>query len=143
MKNVTMTAPKKIFLDTAPFIYLLQNHPDFAQKVEDYMADHEGAAWVTSALTIAEYGVKPARAGDAEAIAQLDNFLAEVPFEVEAITSDIAHFSVRLRAKYTSLRALDGLQLAAALEAGCTEFLTNDKKLRNIDELTIIIVSDL
>jgi len=143
IKNESMTASEKIFVDTAPFIYLLQNHPTFAQKVEDYLADHDDAAWYTSVLTLTEYGVKPARAGDTQALGGLESFLEEVPFGIESITKEVARVSVRLRVKYTSLRAMDGLQLAAALEAGCNQFLTNDKKLRHIDEITIIIVSDL
>jgi predicted nucleic acid-binding protein len=37
----------------------------------------------------------------------------------------------------------DALQIAAALHAGCTAFLTNYRQLSRVDDLRILIMDDL
>lgn len=51
----------KTFFDTAPFIYLLENHPDFYQKVADFITKSvaDKVQFETSVLTFTEFCVKP------------------------------------------------------------------------------------
>ncbi|MCR5061201.1 MAG: PIN domain-containing protein [Saccharofermentans sp.] len=58
-------------------------------------------------------------------------------------TSDIADKAAQIRARYTSFKAMDALQLAAAVLSGCDCFLTNDKQLQQFDEIEVQLVSDL
>lgn len=44
--------------------------------------------------------------------------------------------------KYTFLRAMDAIQIAASLEAKADVFITNDSKLKQIEELKVIILRD-
>lgn len=55
-----MTA-KRLFVDTAAFIYLVENKLNYADKVTHYFTNglSEEAAFETSVLTYAEYCVKP------------------------------------------------------------------------------------
>jgi predicted nucleic acid-binding protein len=46
-----------------------------------------------------------------------------------------------LRATYR-LRTVDAVQIATALEHGATAFLTNDRRLRHVDEVTITLLGD-
>lgn len=135
----------KVFLDTAPLIYLLEDHPDFARRVDDYLteADEAGAVFQTSVLSRMEFGVKPARAGNQDWERGIDRFLDGlrcVPVEISAATAAAA---VHLRARYVGLKAIDGLQLATALALRADVFLTNDRQLRQISELRVVLVSDL
>jgi predicted nucleic acid-binding protein len=41
------------------------------------------------------------------------------------------------------LKAMDALQLSIAICSGCQQFLTNDKRLKNISEIEIILIDNL
>jgi predicted nucleic acid-binding protein len=47
-----------------------------------------------------------------------------------------------LRARYP-VRTPDALQIAAALSNGCQAFLTNDKRLKPVSELKILVLDDI
>ncbi len=40
------------------------------------------------------------------------------------------------------LRTPDALQLATAIHHNCNKFLTNDKKLKQISEIKVILITD-
>lgn len=46
-----------------------------------------------------------------------------------------------LRAQY-DIRMPDALQMAAALEAGATLFVTNDRQLRKVQEIGVLLLDD-
>ena len=50
--------------------------------------------------------------------------------------------AARLRATH-SLRTPDAIQMATALQAGASFFLTNDRRLRSIEGMTVLVVADL
>jgi len=79
----------KVFIDTAPIIYLLEDHPLFSES---------------SRKIVGEY-------------------------------KEMALGAARLRAKYVGLKAMDSFQLACALDKNCSVFLTNDKQLRQVEEI--------
>ena len=49
-----MIGSEKIFFDTSPFIYLIESHKDYADKVSDYIAVHTDSIFTTSVITIME-----------------------------------------------------------------------------------------
>jgi predicted nucleic acid-binding protein len=137
---------EKVFLDTAPFIYLIEDNPKYAKVVANYIADQIvvfESALFTSAITIAEFSVKPKRNNDLAVIEKFKSKLKEHDIRVFDITEHIAELSADLRAKYHSLKNLDALQLATAVSSGCTSFLTNDIKLKSIQEIKIVLLHDL
>ncbi len=48
----------------------------------------------------------------------------------------------KLRGRYPFLRALDAIQIAVALNVGADAFLTNDVKLKRVNELNAIVLKD-
>ena len=141
-----MIGSEKIFFDTAPFIYLVENHPKYSQAVTDFIVDQlylYEAFFFTSSITLAEFYVKPKKNNDLAVIEKFKNKLKEFNFTVFDITSTIAEFSGDLRAKYDFLKTLDSIQLATAICFGCNTFFTNDKKLKSIQEINIVLIEDL
>ena len=57
------------------------------------------------------------------------------------IDAPIAEKAAELRAKYL-IKTPDALQLATVILSVCEAFLTNDKGLRRVSELLIIILDD-
>ena len=58
------------------------------------------------------------------------------------IDSVVAERAAELRAQFT-LRTPDALQIASALSANCEAFLTNDRQLRRVNALRILMLDDL
>lgn len=69
--------------------------------------------------------------------------LDEIPVLVEVIDWDVADLAARMRSQYPSLRAFDALQIASALTLDCDVFFTNDRSLKRISELSVILVEEV
>jgi predicted nucleic acid-binding protein len=134
-----------LFLDTAPIIYYIEAHPQYGplvkQAVELFQAGKPKA--LTSVITITEVLPKPVSSNNEELVKKFKTFLIrESNIRLLGISRSIAERAGRLRGKYGSLRTLDALQLAAAIEGGADAFLTNDVKLKQISEIKIIVLKD-
>lgn len=55
----------------------------------------------------------------------------------------IAEQAARIRGKYRSFKAMDALQIAAAVIGGCDMFFTNDKQLKQEEELPCMSMDDI
>ena len=101
------------------------------------------AVFYTSTITDAEFLVKPISDANFEQVNAYSLFLKRLGFLKCCITEKIAETSAKLRAKYKGIKLADALQLASAIEHDCDSFLTNDKQLKQVEELNIIYLSDL
>ena len=135
----------KIFIDTAPFIYLIENHPIHSEKVKNYIANSisKGDQLVTSVVTLMEFGVKPAKENRQDVIDKFEELLNRLGIKIIEIDKNISTSGYQIRAKYEFLKGMDALQLASAIKNECNSFLTNDKKLEKVKEIKIILVKDL
>ena len=135
----------KKFIDTAPFIYLIESHPIFADKVINLFSEStiNRDSLITSVITLMEFGVKPERDGRQEIIAKFEEFLVRLNFEVNQVDERIAKKAYQLRAKYQFLKGMDSIQIATAILSNCDEFVTNDKKLKKITEIAVIIIEEI
>lgn len=136
---------KRIFLDTNPFIYLIEDIEPFSQKVDDFILSEglKGAEFYTSTITDTEFLVQPYKIGKMDVINAYWTFLKDFDILKCFINEKIAIEAAKLRAKYDSIKTDDSLQLAASLEAGCDVFLTNDKQLKQVSEAKVVLVDDL
>jgi predicted nucleic acid-binding protein len=131
-------------LDTAAFLYLVEEHPIYLPLVIPvFVAIDQGKIrGVTSALTILETTVVPLRAGDEalarryEALLTNSRGLTLVPLDL-----DLLRTAAHLRA-VTRLKTPDAIQLAAALAEGCTTFLTNDHRCPQLPGVRILQLDD-
>ncbi len=136
---------RTLAVDTAPFIYFMEGHPTFGPPMRSLFGriDEGSIRGVTSALTLTELLVLPYQRGDLRiAQAYRDVLLRSAHFSVLDVTPAIAEDAARIRARY-GLRTPDALQVAAGLAAGCDALLTNDKTMMRVNELRMLLVSDL
>lgn len=140
-----MTEFRKVFVDTSPVIYYLENNAQYRDKIKGFLEEclKEHVQLVTSAITVEEYLVFPYSAGKAELIDNFKRFLAYLNVETVSIDSAIAEQAAKLRGKYRHFKAMDSLQLASAMASGCNLFLTNDKQLRQEKEIPCMTVDAL
>lgn len=143
-----MTDCKKAFVDTAPFIYLIEKNeqnPQYFDKVKKFFDDcyNNDVDFVTSVITMEEYMVFPYRIHSKEYIDLFERLIKVFGIKMVAIDEKIAKKAAQIRAEYNGFKAMDALQLAAAVIMGCDFFLTNDKQLRQFKEIECRTVDEL
>jgi predicted nucleic acid-binding protein len=134
-----------IGFDTAPFIYFMERHPRYVNIVRDLFerVDHGSITGYTSAVTLTEVLTVPKRQGNRDmANAYIALLTNSRHFMLLAIDAAIAEHAAELRGRY-GLRTPDALQIAAALQTGCQGFVTNDKALKHVTELSILVLDEL
>jgi predicted nucleic acid-binding protein len=137
--------PGPVALDTAPFIYFIEEHPDFVPLVapvfEDVAAGRREVA--TSGLTLLEVLVVAYRAGNLALAERYEALLTRSRgVRLVEIGRGELRMAAQLRAVHPSVRTPDALQLAAALSAGCSAFVTNDRDLPALPGLRILKLRD-
>lgn len=143
-----MTDYKKVFVDTAPFIYFIEkdvNNPRYHDKVKNFfMGGYENnKEFVTSVITMEEYFVFPYRNNNHSYIDMFNRLVATINMEITEISQEIAKKAAQIRAEYKDFKAMDALQLAVACYEGCDLFLTNDKQLRQFKDIKCVTVDEL
>jgi len=140
LKNVSTLA-----FDTAPIIYFVEANVNYDARVTAIfeLVDSGIITGTTSVISLCEVLVHPIRNQNANLQKRYREILQNSPnFYTEQINSSIACTAAELRAKY-NLRTPDALQIATALEDGCDAFLCNDKNLKRVAELKILILDEL
>jgi len=95
-----------------------------------------------NAITLIEACVLPQRQGRLDLVQAYERALLHSR-QVRTLPVDIvlARRAMALRARY-GVRVPDALQIAAALEAGGTAFVTNDRRLAKVRELCVLQFDD-
>ena len=122
---------KRVFIDTAPIIYFLENSPFYMESMGKFFSKcvKEHIQIVTSTLTIEEYLVLPYSDGKMEYVDNFKRFIEYMNIEVVDIDAAIAEQGAKIRGQYKNFKAMDALQIATAIVKKCDMFFTNDKQL--------------
>ena len=134
-----------VAIDTALFIYFIEEHPVYLPLVESLFVEvTEGRlAAVTSAITLLEVLVVPYRAGDADLARRYEALLTRSRgLTIVELTRDQLRAAAQLRGARPQMRTPDALQLAAALSARCTALVTNDRRMSLLPGLRILQLGD-
>lgn len=132
----------KVFIDTAPFIYLAENHPVYKSVVEQQLINwiQHGARFGSSTLTLLEVLVVPKREKQRKLVQQYKSLLAELLSEpLIALNDTLAERASEIRSIH-QLKTPDSIQLATALEMGFDIFYTNDRRFPELPDLEIVVV---
>lgn len=139
-----MTDFKRVFIDTNPFIYLLDTKNEYTEKIE-YIMDkltQDDYILYSSPITVAEYMVHPYKENCLEKIKLFLSFIEEANIKIININTEIAAMSSSMRAKYISFKGMDSLQLAVAKYSQCDMILTNDKQLCQYKEIHCMMIDE-
>ena len=144
VKNA-LKSVRVLYLDTAPVIYVVEAHPQFGLVAREVFVaiDRGEVIGVTSYITLMECLVLPYKTGNVQQQRVFTEMICSGKnTRFARMTQTIAKEAARFRAVY-NLSLTDAIQIATALEAGCDAFLTNDKGLRRVTELNILVLEDL
>jgi predicted nucleic acid-binding protein len=105
--------------------------------------DNGAARLVSSELTLLEVLVKPLR----DANASLVNLYRDVLLHTHGltclpITRAVLEAAANLRSRH-GLKTPDAIHAASALSVGCTLFVTNDARFRNVPGLNVSVLSEI
>ncbi len=125
-------------VDTAPFIYVLESHPQFAaQFLGLFEAAAQGDVTIAlSTITLAEILTGPFKAGQTALAKRYEKSLCH--YNMVPVSTPIAVLAAQLRAEYR-LKLPDALQLATALDINATAFVTHDRDFSAVTGVTILM----
>ena len=127
-----------VVVDTAPLIYILEDHPRFAALFEGLFeaADRGEVQIALSTITVAELLVGPLREGRDALAKRYEKAVGS--FELVPVSTEIAVTAARLRAG-TGLRLPDALLAATALEIGAVALVTHDRDFSKLSGLKVLL----
>ena len=120
-----------IYLDSCIVIYLTEGPNHFREICYRALATRKknGARFCFTGLTRLECRALPMRKGQLRILEEYDNFFSLPETGQLSINDHVFEVATELRA-FQNLKTADALHLAAALHHGCTEFWTNDLRLK-------------
>lgn len=134
----------RVALDTVVFIYAFERHPEYGARAQVvFRALETGACQgVASVLALGEILTGVKKADDADLLLRYRDVLMRFPGLI-LLDADVAVMETMadLRARY-GLPAPDAIHLATALVGGARAFVTNDLRLRQVQELEIVVLAD-
>lgn len=145
MEWVTALQGRVVGLDTAPLIYFIEENPTYLETIRPFFVAMDRGEFrvVTSTVTLLEVLVHPFRRGEKELAQQYrDILLGAEGLITISLSQDIAEVAARLRASH-NIRTPDAIQMATALRAGASHFLTNDVRLPSLPELKVLVLDEL
>ena len=126
-----------LLIDSAPIIYVLEDHPQFGPRFAPLFAAHAAGRlrFAVTTITVAEVLVGPLWAGD-DALAQRYRVILE-SWRPIALDLEIAASAARLRASLR-LGLADAVQAASALAINAAALVTHDRDFSRLRSLRII-----
>ncbi|MDZ7266477.1 MAG: PIN domain-containing protein [candidate division KSB1 bacterium] len=143
--DAALVGVKNLGLDTAPVIYFIEKHRKYDALVTEIFQriDRGALVGITSVVTFTEVLLQPVKKGDTRLQQEYSELLLNsAHFDTIPIDAGISQRAAILRAAY-NLRTPDALQIATALEFNCQAFLTNDKQLKRVTELQVLVLDEL
>lgn len=134
-----------LFMDTAPVIYYMENHPQFAEKMDALFRSVEESTqqWIVSFVTYVEVLTLPRRNKNEFLEKQYAELLTKTCFfRVMQSNGEIMRQSVHFRAAY-GFKTPDAIQLATAQVFGADVVITNDHRWKKVSELRVVTLDEL
>lgn len=135
------------YLDTCIFIYWIEGPAPFDNRVRTHLATLQAAGhrFAVSEFTRLECLVKPLGLADGGLLLDYERmFLAPnvtfVPLKAPTYERAANIRGIHAYASGKRYSFQDALHLAAAVQAGCTSFLTNDLRLQGFPDITIDVL---
>ena len=134
----------RLFLDSAPIIYYVENHHEYGPVLKGFFQEVEqgSVSVITSPVTLAECLVLPLRLGLPDLAKVFIELITNGPSTHFAhLDRQTALSAAELRAEH-GLSLADAFQIATALNQRCDAFLTNDIEIQRVPNLKVLVLKD-
>jgi predicted nucleic acid-binding protein len=128
----------RVYIDSVLIVYAVEQNPKFAPAVEAWLIANP-CDLASGELGRMESLVMPVRNNDAGLIADFEDYFRTRIAELVPFTRAVCDRAINIRAT-TPIKTPDSLHLAAAVEAGCDLFLTNDAQLTKFTGIRVELV---
>ena len=144
MGSLTLPQAGIVYLDANGLIYTVEGIEPYRSLLNPmWEAAEDGALTVVSSgLIVAETLVKPLRDANSQIEAQYREVFEASVLRILEMPLLVFEHAARVRAD-TGLKTADALHAAAALQAGCDLFITNDADFRRVEALPTVVLDDL
>lgn len=126
-----------VVLDSAPIIYLLEDHPQYRRRFEPIFDSHAAGKvrFAVTTITIAEVLTGPLAAGE-EMLARRYRSVLE-SWQVIDLDAGIAESAARIRGLFR-LKLADAVQAASAIAINADALVTHDRDFSSVTGLYVI-----
>lgn len=135
---------RRIGIDTPVFIYYIEQSALRASVAATILRAVEDGRFegITSVITLLEIMIRPLRLGRAEIADAYAVLLGNIPnLSIVNLDARVARIGAELRATH-GLRTPDAMQIAACLAHGAEAFITNDRRLKRVSEIEVMLLED-
>ncbi len=131
----------RIYIDSNIWVYFIEANPRFVEAVRQVFlaAQAAGARLVTSEIAIAECLYKPAKDGNATALAAYERLFGSGEIEFTPLDGALAR-RASLHGGALGLKLIDAMHYLSALESGCDVFVTADAQFRSGPQMRVLVV---
>jgi predicted nucleic acid-binding protein len=131
----------RIYCDGVILIYFFEGTPAFKARAMARLTAMWAAGDIlaVSDLVRLECRMQPIRLGNAVQLAEYDGLFVQPNVECVPLTTAVYDRATVIRAAH-NFKLADCLHLAAAVQAGCDCFLTNDHRLAGFPEITVDVL---
>jgi predicted nucleic acid-binding protein len=136
---------QKIYVDTAIFIYQIEDVMPFSTQLEPLVDALESGriTWLTSTITLTEVLVKPLQNADTYLIDVYNSILTKHRhIQMMPVIPEIARRAAYVRQQHR-IKTPDALHLATAWHHACDSILTNDNQLKQFTGVPVVLLQDL
>lgn len=133
-----------VYVDTAIVIYTVENHPSYWQLLQPLWSKlrNREVQIFSSELSIMETLTGPLRDNNQQLLQDYERFLFQSGMVLVPISQNLLKEAAQLRAT-TNLRTPDAIHVATALDTKSTLFLTNDRRIGQIPNLSVIVLQEV
>ena len=126
-----------VLVDTAPWIYILEDHPVWAsQFVGLFEAAERGRLQLAlTTVTLAEVLAGPFKAKQTALAKRYEKALGR--YHVVPLSAQVAVMAAQLRVQYR-LKLPDAVQLASALDIGAAALVTHDRDFSKVQDFPVL-----
>jgi predicted nucleic acid-binding protein len=135
----------QLYIDTMPFIYFVERNLTYVDRMRAIirLIDSGQLSGFSSVITLTEVLTIPIRNANRVIEKACHEILVHSNyFTLYNIDSTVAEHAAELRASY-NLKTPAALQIATAVITSCQAFLTNDKQLRRVSEIRVLVLDEL
>jgi predicted nucleic acid-binding protein len=136
-----------VYLDTCIFIYWIEGPAPFDTRVRSHLATLQAAGhtFAISEFSRLECLVKPLGTGDGALLLDYERMFLASNVTFVPLDAPVCERAANIRGVHTYVSGKrysfqDSLHLAAAVQAGCLSFLTNDHRLVGFPDITVEVL---
>lgn len=144
MGQLILPSSGTIYIDTSVAIYTIEGNRDYYSLLQPLWSKFYAGEIqiVSSELILLEVLVVPLRSENNSLVADYEELLLSSQIQLLPISQSILRQAANLRAT-TNIKTPDAIHVATALSVNCNLFITNDKDLRNVPGLPVVILREV